>query len=102
VKAFGGRIETPLKDGRVIADEMAVANAHSLSARPWQRADYIRKFRTLTEGMLDGAEAERFLQVAQSIPGLRPHEQLAELTIALPKDRLQAGVGRGIFDFQTR
>jgi 2-methylcitrate dehydratase len=102
VKAFGGRIEITLKDGRVIADEMAVANAHRLSARPWQRADYIRKFRTLTEGVLDGAEAERFLQVAQSIPGLRLHEQLAELTIALPKDRLQAGVGRGIFDFQTR
>ncbi|WP_284944154.1 MmgE/PrpD family protein [Acidisoma cladoniae] len=100
VKAFGGRIVITLKDGQVIADEMAVANAHSLGATPWQRADYIRKFRTLTEGVLDTAEAERFLQVAQALPHLRPHE-LAGLTIALPQDRLVQASERGIFDFHA-
>jgi 2-methylcitrate dehydratase len=100
VKAFGGRIEIRMKDGQVIADEMAVANAHSLGATPWQRADYIRKFRTLTEGVLDAAEAERFLQAAQSLPRLRAQE-LAELTIALPAGHLDAGAERGIFDFRV-
>ena len=99
VKAFGGRIEITLQDGRVIADEMAVANAHSLGATPWARPDYVRKFRTLTEGVLDAAEASRFLQVAETLPGLRAHE-LAELTIALPKDALGSGGAAGIFGFQ--
>jgi 2-methylcitrate dehydratase len=98
VKAFGGRIEITLTDGRVIADEMAVANAHSLGATPWARPDYVRKFRTLTEGVLDAAEARRFLQVAESLPGLRAHE-LAELTIALPEGTLARGGVPGIFGF---
>jgi 2-methylcitrate dehydratase len=99
VKAFGGRIEITLKDGRVIADEMAVANAHSLGATPWQRADYVRKFRMLTKGILDAAEAARFLQVAERLPGLRAHE-LAELTIALPPAALAEGGTQGIFGFK--
>jgi 2-methylcitrate dehydratase len=98
VKAFGGRIEITMKDGSVIVDELAVANAHSLGATPWQRPDYVRKFRTLTEGILEGAEIQRFLQVAETIPTLKPHE-LAELTIALPKGALAQGKDRGIFDF---
>ncbi|HEX3983001.1 MAG TPA: MmgE/PrpD family protein, partial [Acidisoma sp.] len=97
VKAFGGRIEIVMKDGRVIADELAVANAHSLGATPWTRPDYVRKFWTLTEGILDRAEIERFLQAAESLPTLKAGE-LAELTIALPQGTLAKGDGRGIFD----
>ncbi len=94
-KAFGGRIEIRFKDGRVMADELAVANAHTLGATPWQRADYIRKFETLTEGLLDRAEARRFLDVAQRLPELGA-EELMGLTIALPAGAL--AVGRpGIF-----
>ncbi|MCB8882066.1 MmgE/PrpD family protein [Acidisoma cellulosilytica] len=96
LKAFGGRIEIRMKDGRVIADELAVANAHSLGATPWARPDYIRKFRTLTEGVLDSAEVSRFLQVAESLPSLKAHE-LPELTLALPKGALGVGETRGIF-----
>ena len=90
VKAFGGRIVIRMKDGREIADEMAVANAHTLGATPWQRADYIRKFRTLTEGVLEASEVERFLDVAQRLPQLSTAE-LAGLTIALPVGTLAAG-----------
>jgi 2-methylcitrate dehydratase len=100
VKAFGGRIEITLKDGSVIADEMAVANAHSLGATPWARADYVRKFQTLTEGVLDAGEAARFLQVAESLPHLRAHE-LAELTIALPAGARASGGTQGIFGFKA-
>ena len=95
VKAFGGRVIITLKDGTVIADEMAVANAHTLGATPWQRANYIGKFRMLTEGLLDRTEAERFLDVAQRLPSLKPDE-LAGLTIAMPSGKVLSGLP-GIF-----
>ena len=95
VKAFGGRVIITLKDGTVIADEMAVANAHTLGATPWQRKNYIGKFRMLTEGLLDAAEAERFLDVAQRLPSLKADE-LAGLTIAMPSGHLLTGLP-GIF-----
>ena len=88
--AFGGRIEIRMKDGSVIADELAVANAHTLGATPWQRADYIGKFRTLAEGILDHAEAKRFLDTAQRLPTLKPDELLG-LTIRLPEGKLATG-----------
>ncbi len=93
--AFGGRIELRMKDGSVIADELAIANAHTLGAAPWQRADYVRKFRTLTEGILDQAEAERFVGVAQRLPHLSSAE-LPGLTIKLPDGKLAVGKA-GIF-----
>jgi 2-methylcitrate dehydratase len=95
VKAFGGRVIITLRDGRVIADELAVANAHTLGATPWQRPAYIGKFMMLTEGLLDEAEAKRFLEVAQRLPALNAAE-LAGLTIALPAGQILAGAP-GIF-----
>ena len=94
-KAFGGRIIITLNDGRTIAEEMAVANAHTLGATPWKRPDYIRKFRTLTEGVIPSAEAERFLAVVERLPSLRADE-LAQLTLTLPAGTL-AGAASGIF-----
>jgi 2-methylcitrate dehydratase len=80
IKAFGGRVVITLKDGSVIADEMAVANAHTLGATPWVRENYIGKFNMLTEGVLAPAEAARFLEVAQRLPELSA-EALAGLTV---------------------
>ena len=88
--AFGGRIELRMKDGSVVADELAVANAHTLGATPWKREDYVRKFRTLTESILDPAEAERFLGTAQRLPQLSSAE-LQGLTIQMPEGKLAAG-----------
>ncbi|GIT81801.1 2-methylcitrate dehydratase [Leifsonia sp. LS1] len=79
-KAFGGRVEIRLVDGRVITDEIAVADAHPLGARPFARADYVAKFRTLADGILEAAEIERFLSVAERLPHLTAAE-LAGLTI---------------------
>jgi 2-methylcitrate dehydratase len=95
VKAFGGRVIITMKDGTVIADDMAVANAHTLGATPWQRANYIGKFRMLTENILDKAEAERFLDVVQRLPSLTAGE-LAGLSIAMPGGTLLTGLP-GIF-----
>ena len=93
--AFGGRIVIRMTDGTEIADEMAVANAHPLGATPWKRADYIQKFRTMTEGLIDAAEASRFLEACEALPSLKAGE-LHRLHVAMPKGTVQAG-GRGIF-----
>ena len=90
VKAFGGRVIITLKDGRVIADELAVANAHTLGATPWTRPAYIRKFQTLTDGILDASESARFLDVVQQLPTLRAG-QLPQLNVSLPGSGLARG-----------
>src|SRR5699024_12411543 len=60
-KAFGARAVITLKDGTVIEDELAVADAHPLGERPFERANYVEKFRTLAEGVIDEAEQNGFL-----------------------------------------
>jgi len=79
-KAFGGRAEITLADGARIVEEIAVADAHPLGARPFARPDYIRKFRILAEPALEEHEIERFLELAERLPELAPGE-IAELNI---------------------
>lgn len=79
-KAFGGRVEIRMADGSTIVDEIAVADAHPLGARPFAREDYIRKFRILAEPVLEPAEIERFLDLAQRLPELTADE-VRELNI---------------------
>ena len=69
-KAFGGRVEITLTDGTVIVDELAVADAHPLGAKPFSREQYIGKFRTLADGVLEKTEIERFLELVQRLPQL--------------------------------
>ncbi len=73
-KAFGGRVEIELADGSKIVDEIAVADAHPLGARPFAREDYIRKFRTLAGPVLEPTEIERFLTTVQRLPELTAGE----------------------------
>ncbi len=48
----------------MIVDEIAVADAHPLGARPFGREQYVAKFRTLADGVVDPAEQDRFLDAA--------------------------------------
>jgi 2-methylcitrate dehydratase len=96
-KAFGGRVEIRLADGRVITDEIAVADAHPLGARPFVRADYVAKFRALAAGVLEEQEVERFLALAERLPDLSPAE-LGGLTItAAPGVLATAPAPKGLF-----
>jgi 2-methylcitrate dehydratase len=95
-KAFGGRVVVTLDDGRVIEDEIAVADAHPLGARPFGRADYIAKFRSLAEGIVASAEQDRFLAVVARLPELSAPE-LAGLTFAVDPERLRVSTASGIF-----
>lgn len=79
-KAFGGRVEIRLTDGSTVVDEIAVADAHPLGARPFARENYIAKFRLLAEPVLEPAEIERFLELVQRLPELTAAE-VAELSI---------------------
>src|SRR5690606_6216966 len=69
-KAFGGRVVVTLDDGHVIADELAVADAHPLGARPFARPQYIDKFRTLADGVIAADEQARFLALVERLPSL--------------------------------
>lgn len=79
-KAFGGRVEITLTDGTVITDEIAVADAHPLGARPFARADYIGKLRMLAAGIVDDAELDRFLAAVEQLPDL-PAGALGQLNV---------------------
>ena len=93
--AFGARVEIIMKNGRVIEDEMAVANAHPNGARPFEREDYIRKFETLTDGIISRRESARFLEAAQTLVKL-PAGDLHRLNVSLPAGAVMAGKS-GIF-----
>ncbi|PZW45893.1 2-methylcitrate dehydratase [Humitalea rosea] len=88
--AFGGRVEIQFKDGTSLVDELGVANAHPNGARPFGRQDYIRKFQTLTDGIISAREANRFLDVVQDLPRLAAGD-LSLLNVSLPKGTLLEG-----------
>ncbi len=77
-KAFGAKAVITFTDGSVIEDEMAVADAHPLGARPFVRENYIQKFRTLAEGIVDQEEQDRFLAAVQDLENLT---DLSELNV---------------------
>jgi 2-methylcitrate dehydratase len=69
-KAFGGRLRARLADGREVVAEIALPDAHPGGARPFARAQYVKKFRSLSAGVVEPAEADRFLEAAQSVADL--------------------------------
>ena len=68
---------------------------------PFQRPDYIRKFRTLTDGIISTREANRFLEVVQDLAAL-PAGALGALNVALPSGRVTLAPVKGIFDAPVR
>jgi 2-methylcitrate dehydratase len=94
---FGGRIVVTLDDGAVIEDELGVADAHPRGARPFGRAEYVAKFRSLADGVVAPAEQDRFLATAEALTALTADDLLG-LTIRADADLLGLSVARGIFD----
>jgi 2-methylcitrate dehydratase len=96
-KAFGGSVEITLTDGTVITDEIAVADAHPLGARPFTREQYINKFRTLAKDLVTEDEIERFLAAVERLPELAAGE-LDQLNItAAPGVINLAAAPKGLF-----
>jgi 2-methylcitrate dehydratase len=89
-KAFGGRVEIFLRGGARIADEISVANAHPLGARPFAREDYRLKFQSLTGGVVSASESKRFLDAVENLPSLKAGD-LLRLNVAAPPESLIQG-----------
>jgi len=95
-KAFGARVVITMEDGTVIEDEMGIANAHPLGATPFSRAEYINKFKILTDDILAPAESRRFLDLVQRLPDLNAEDVRALNPIA-PMGYLIENPLKGIF-----
>ncbi|MEL6703003.1 MAG: MmgE/PrpD family protein [Bacteroidota bacterium] len=95
-RTFGGRVAIHFADGAVIEDELGVANAHPAGARPFERPDYIRKFDTLTHGLISQGERNRFIDLVQQLPDLSP-SQVAELNVVHDAAPLESNGRPGIF-----
>ncbi|MEM8558643.1 MAG: MmgE/PrpD family protein, partial [Bacteroidota bacterium] len=97
-RTFGGRVAIHFADGTVIEDELGVANAHPAGARPFERPDYIRKFDTLTDGLISQGERNRFIDLVQQLPDLTA-AQVADLNVVLDAATLETNPRTGIFDY---
>jgi 2-methylcitrate dehydratase len=86
-KRFGGRVEIFFKNGSTLVDELGVANAHPAGAKPFKRADYIRKFDMLTEEIITKTERNRFITLVENLADLTP-AQVQQINVQIPLDRL--------------
>ncbi|WP_176562248.1 2-methylcitrate dehydratase PrpD [Mycolicibacterium palauense] len=97
-KAFGARAEITLNTGEVIVDELAVADAHPLGARPFAREQYIGKFADLADGIIGEVEQKRFLSAVDDLAGLKGGQLDALNPMVEPSVLDKAPViGSGIF-----
>ena len=96
-KAFGGTVVITLADGTVITDEIAVADAHPLGARPFAREQYINKFRTLAAGLVEPDEIDRFIAAAENLEKLGAGELDALNIVAAPGVIDLATAPKGLF-----
>ncbi len=86
-KRFGGRVEIVMANGEKFIDELGVANAHPAGAKPFKRADYIRKFDMLTADIITKEERNRFISLCERLPELTAAE-LQQLNVQIPIDKL--------------
>ena len=95
-KAFGAKVVVTLNNGKKITEELDRADAHPYGARPFKRENYINKFLTLTEGILDKKESNRFLKTVQNLRNLKSG-QLHKLNIEVRRNKLKRNNKKGIF-----
>jgi len=73
-KCFGGEVVIEMKDGPKIKAKIGVADAHPGGNRPFVREDYVNKFKTLTEKIINKNESKRFLNDVQNLRKLGKSE----------------------------
>jgi 2-methylcitrate dehydratase len=86
-KRFGGRVEILFNNGTKLVDELGVANAHPAGAKPFKRADYIRKFDILTADIITRDERNRFISLCERLTELTSSE-IQQLNVQIPIDKL--------------
>ena len=85
-----------LNNGKKITEALDKADAHPYGARPFKRQNYINKFLTLTEGILDKRESDLFLKNVQNLKNLKSG-QLDRLNLMVKKSKLKRNLKKGIF-----
>ena len=95
-KSFGARVVVTLNNGKKITEQLDRADAHPYGARPFKRQNYINKFLTLTDGILDKKESARFLKVVQNLKNLKAGE-LNKLNIQVKRSQIKKNIKQGIF-----
>ncbi len=95
-KAFGGRVHIHLKDGTIVSDELERANAHPAGAIPFVRANYIKKFDDLTEGIISQQERNRFIDLVAKLPQLDA-AGVRNLNVSAPENYVINSSIKGIF-----
>ena len=95
-KSFGGRVVVTLSNGKKIIEQLDRADAHPYGSRPFKRQNYIQKFLTLTNNVLDKKESSRFLKTVQNLKNLKSGE-LGKLNIKVKKNKIKKNFKKGIF-----
>ena len=95
-KSFGAKVIVTLNNGKKIIEELERADAHPYGKRPFERKDYINKFKILTENIISKKESDRFLKDVQNLKKLK-NNQLTKLNIEVSKKYLKSNNKKGIF-----
>ena len=95
-KSFGAKVVITLKNGKKITEQQDRADAHPYGSRPFKRQNYINKFLTLTEDILDKKESDRFLRTVQNLKRLK-QGQIDRLNIEVKKNKIKRNLKKGIF-----
>ncbi|HTV11457.1 MAG TPA: MmgE/PrpD family protein [Acidimicrobiales bacterium] len=82
-EAFGGQVVVELSDGSRLEDQIDVADAHPLGARPFARTQYLEKFHKLAASTVPDDEQRRFLGLAGRLVELSADE-LRRCSFAVP------------------
>tara|TARA_B110000438_G_scaffold133740_1_gene129518 strand:+ start:751 stop:2211 length:1461 start_codon:yes stop_codon:yes gene_type:complete len=95
-KSFGAKVIVTMNNGKKIVEQLNRADAHPYGARPFKRKNYINKFLTLTEGILDKKESSKFLKNVQNLKNLKSGE-LNKLNIQVKRSQIKKNTKKGIF-----
>ena len=95
-KSFGAKVIITQKNGKKVSAQQDRADAHPYGSRPFKRQDYINKFLTLTENIVNKKESLRFLKTVQNLKKLKAG-QLNRLNIEVKKSKLKRNLKKGIF-----
>ena len=95
-KSFGARVVVTMKNGKKISAQLDRADAHPYGSRPFERKDYIKKFKSLTDNIISIKESLRFIKAVQNLKKIKKG-QLKQLNIELGKKYLKKNNKKGIF-----
>ena len=87
-KKFGAEVVVTMKNGDHVVQRLDNPNAHSLGARPFTRPEYVGKLRSMSEGVAESSEIDRFIGLVERLEELSADE-VARLNVEVPAHVLE-------------